>query len=138
MNTTARTWMFVACIIGALAVILGAFGAHGVPSYLASHGFDEANIARRLGDFETGARYQMYGALFLLGLSVTMDKRCSRCFSVAAWAMVIGCDLFAGVLYSVALVPDEMRSDFGRFAPIGGALMIAAWVAAAVGALKQK
>lgn len=137
MNNSAKTWMAIACVIGALAIGIGAFGAHGVPSYLEGRGFDQASIDRRLGDFETGARYQMYGALFVLGLSVAMEKISSRCFEIAAWAMVLGCDLFASVLYAVALVPDDMRGTFGRFAPIGGGLMIVAWVSAAVGAMRK-
>lgn len=127
----------MACVIGALAVILGAFGAHAVPSYLVSREFDEADIARRLSDFETGARYHMYGALFLLAISVVMDRLPTRSIKTAAWAMVLGSDIFASVLYLVALVPDEMRSPFGRFAPLGGFLMIVAWIAAAVGAVRK-
>ncbi|MGI9458053.1 MAG: DUF423 domain-containing protein, partial [Aeoliella sp.] len=68
MRKLSRRWIAFASVLGALAVVFGAFGAHGVPSYLEGRSYDDAAIAERLGDFETAAQYQMYGALFLLGM----------------------------------------------------------------------
>ena len=134
MNTQACCWLRTASIVGALAIALGAFGAHGVPSYLAGQGFEPEAIAKRLVNFETGARYQMFGALFLFGLGLAIDRQPSRAWQVAGWSMLLGLFIFCGALYGVALAPDTLRGTFGRFAPIGGLLQIIAWVAAAVGA----
>jgi len=71
----------------------------------------------------------MYGALFLLGIGLAMDRLPGRALSFAAWAMLLGVVLFGVSLYAVALVPDTLRGTFGRIAPLGGSLMIAAWIA---------
>ncbi|MGI9457651.1 MAG: DUF423 domain-containing protein, partial [Aeoliella sp.] len=77
-------------------------------------------------------------ALFLLGMGLVIDRQPTRTFHIAAWAMLLGVVIFSGALYAVALVSDERRGTFGLFAPIGGASMIVAWVAAAVGAITKK
>lgn len=138
MARDARRWLLVAAVTGTLAVVLGAFGAHGVPSYLESCGFDASAVADRLHDFNTAARYHMYGALFLLGVVLFIDRNASRSLTAAAWCMLAGIVVFSGAVYAVALVPDEQRGMFGVLAPIGGSLMIAAWVALAVGAMGKK
>lgn len=134
MTDRAKRWLLIAAVVGALSVAIGAFGAHGVPSYLESNGFSKASIAKRLDDFHTAARYNTNGALFLLGLSLAFDRLSGRAPTVAAWCMLLGVVIFCGAVYAVALVPDDWRSLFGRLAPIGGSLMIAGWVALAVAA----
>jgi uncharacterized membrane protein YgdD (TMEM256/DUF423 family) len=138
MNKTPQRWLFNAAVIGALATIFGAFGAHAVPGYLESRAFDAASTTERLEDFETAARYHMYGALFLLGVAIVMHQAATRALSVAAWCMLLGMAVFCGAVYAVALVPEELRGTFGMLAPIGGTLMIAAWVALAVAACNRK
>ena len=74
----------VAAFMGAVAIILGAFGAHSLKSFL-----NEAQLAT----FETGVRYQMYHALFLLFVGTT------SCISIKTkkiifWLVVIGVVLF--------------------------------------------
>ena len=138
MTREARRWLLVAAVTGALAVVLGAFGAHGVPTYLKSCGLDAPAIADRLHDFNTAARYHMYGALFLFGSAILIDRSTARSPTVAAWCMLMGIVVFSGAVYAVALVPDEQRATFGMLAPIGGSLMIAAWVALAIGAAGRK
>ncbi len=137
MTKPAKRWLLVAAITGALSVVIGAFGAHAVPNYLESRAFDEVAIANRLDDFHTAARYHTYAALFLVGLALVMDRLTTRAIAVAAWCMLIGVIVFSGAVYAVALVPDDMRRTFGMLAPIGGSLMIAAWVALAVGTLRK-
>ena len=52
-----KTILLTATIFGLLAIILGAFGAHGLEKVVEQSALDS---------FETGVRYQMYHALFLL------------------------------------------------------------------------
>ncbi len=138
MLPIAQRWLIVAAVTGALAVVLGAFGAHAVPSYLQSRGFDAEAIADRSDDFHIAARYHTYGALFLVGVAIVLDRQTNRALVVAAWCMLLGIVVFSGAVYAVALVPIEARSTFGMMAPIGGSLMIAAWVALAIGAVSKR
>ena len=134
LSSSARRWLMVAAAVGALAVVLGAFGAHGVPSYLEKQGFAPESVAKRLADFQTAARYHMFAALFLVAVAVVFDQLSSTARLVACWTMVIGGLLFCGSVYGVALVPDTLRPTFGAVAPFGGSLMIAGWVALAIAA----
>ena len=62
MEKMERKITSVAALMGVLAIILGAFGAHALKKYLS---------LEQLGGFETGVRYQMYHALFLLFLGTS-------------------------------------------------------------------
>lgn len=109
----------VAALMGMTAIILGAFGAHALKKYLS---------VEQLGSFETGVKYQMYHALFLLFLSVTtlVSEKAKK---VIFQLVVFGVILFSGSIY---LLTTKALSgiDFkfiGFITPIGGAWLIAAW-----------
>ncbi|UOK43433.1 MULTISPECIES: DUF423 domain-containing protein [Flavobacterium] len=109
-----------AAFMGAVAIILGAFGAHSLKSVL-----DETQLAT----FETGVRYQMYHALFLLFVGTT------SCISIKTkqivfWLVVIGVVLFSGSIYllSTASLTSINAKIIGPVTPLGGLLMISAWV----------
>ncbi|MCO6042792.1 DUF423 domain-containing protein [Aeoliella sp. ICT_H6.2] len=138
MDQQARRWLLVASIVGALAVVLGAFGAHGVPHYLEGQGFEGENLAKRLADFETAARYHMYAAFFLVAAALVADRQPTcKALLLACWSMLVGMLLFSGSVYAVALVPDDLRGTFGAIAPFGGTLMIVAWASLAVAARRK-
>ncbi|MBZ9715120.1 DUF423 domain-containing protein [Deinococcus multiflagellatus] len=105
-------------VLAALAVALGAFAAHGLKARL-----DAADLAT----FETGARYQMYAALALLALGTQAGQR------RAPPLLLAGALVFAGSLYLLALTGVKV---LGAVAPIGGALMMAGFVLAALDAKK--
>lgn len=108
-----------AAIIGFIAIAFGAFGAHTLKKMV---GILELNT------FETGVRYQMYHALFLLFVGSTNS------ISVAAkkfiyFATLSGILLFSGALYFLALnslLPFNFK-PFGFVTPIGGLLFLTAW-----------
>lgn len=135
MSPVAQRWLIVAGVLGALSVLLGAFGAHALPGYLESQGWKEADLERRMANFETAARYQTYAALFLLGMAVVIDRVPRKSWQAACWLMLAGAVVFGGALYGVALAPDGWRRVFGPIAPLGGASMALAWGAAAWGGL---
>ena len=135
MSQPALRWIVVAAVLGALSVVLGAFAAHGLPNYLEWRGASGEQLARRLANFDTAARYQTYAALFLLGMSLAIDRAPRVAWRVACWSMLVGSLIFAAVLYGVAVATPEWQGLLGPFAPIGGTLMIVAWVAATVGAV---
>lgn len=106
-------------ILGIVAIILGAFGAHALKKIL---------TIEQLATFETGVRYQMYHALFLIIISIipTLTEKTKKTIHNL---VVTGVVLFSGSIYLLAT--NELTSfDFktiGFVTPIGGALLIAAW-----------
>lgn len=116
MNKTILT---TACILGLLAVAMGAFGAHGLQKLVE---------AKSVTSFETGVRYQMYHAflLFVLGLLPGVSERIKR---TVFYLVLAGVLLFSFSIYLLA-INSLFMVDFKMIAfitPIGGALLIAAW-----------
>ena len=104
----------------ALAVVAGAFAAHGL----------EGSIPPRLFDaFETGAQYHFYHALGLIILGLVAARSASSLpLKIAGWSMLLGIVLFAGSLYVLALTGI---SALGAITPLGGLAFIVAWLALA-------
>ena len=113
----------IAALMGMTAIILGAFGAHALKKYLS---------IEQLGTFETGVKYQMYHALFLLFLSRDFGINTSLTEKVKKmiFQMVIfGVIFFSGSIYLLSTKPLT-GIDFkfiGIVTPIGGGLLIVAW-----------
>ncbi len=116
-------------IFGMLAIIFGAFGAHALKKILA---------VEELTTFETGVKYQMYHALFLLfiGLSSISQKTKKTIY----YLVVFGVIFFSGSIYGLAT--NKLSSfDFktiGFITPIGGLLLILAWGILLFNLLKKK
>ncbi len=110
-----------------LAVLVGAFAAHGLKQLLDSYA---------LGLIETGASYQMYHAIALLivGLISMAPQLSPRWLRLAAAAFIVGILLFSGSLYLLALSGIRW---LGVITPIGGVAFILGWGALIVAALKQ-
>ena len=109
-----------------LAVMTGAFAAHGLKQVLDTYS---------LGLFETAARYQMYHAIALLivGVISTMPQFSPRWVKLAAFAFMLGIILFSGSLYLIALSGIKW---LGAITPLGGVAFIFGWLALIVAALK--
>nr|WP_321221799.1 DUF423 domain-containing protein [uncultured Psychroserpens sp.] len=115
-------------VLGIIAIILGAFGAHGLKSLI---------TADAIQTFETGVRYQMYHALFLLfvgGFSIISEKTKHLIF----YFVLIGVVLFSGSIYGLS-TNDLTSFNFktiGFITPIGGLLLIIAWIVLLINFLK--
>jgi uncharacterized membrane protein YgdD (TMEM256/DUF423 family) len=125
-----RRIVLTGSFIGMLAIILGAFGAHLLKKYLS---------VEQLVTFETGVRYQMYHAFFLLFLSTRKDftpKTLKTIYNLT----VAGVILFSGSIYLLATKNFTLfDSKIIVFAtPLGGLLLILAWLGLFVSILKQK
>ena len=107
--------------LAALAVAAGAFGAHGLKKRL------DADL---LAIFETGAQYNMYGALATMALALAAAHGVRA--TGAGWLLVAGTVVFAGSLYLLALTGTKW---LGAITPIGGTAMLVALAWAAVAAL---
>jgi uncharacterized membrane protein YgdD (TMEM256/DUF423 family) len=113
--------------MGGLAVLIGAFGAHGLEDFLAKAGAPHELIVKRLGQFDVGARYHLVHAIALVALSsITTISHRSRIFVVTM--MVSGIVLFSGSLYLLVVTNTPW---LGAVTPFGGAAWIIAWVSLA-------
>jgi uncharacterized membrane protein YgdD (TMEM256/DUF423 family) len=112
-----KTFLLLASIFGALAVALGAFGAHALEGRLS---------ADLLSIYETGVRYHFYHALALLGVVAVLSRWPDSGAAVAAgWLFVIGIVIFSGSLYVLAFTGIRWM---GAITPIGGVAFIAGWL----------
>jgi uncharacterized membrane protein YgdD (TMEM256/DUF423 family) len=111
--------------MGALAVLCGAFAAHGLAARL---------DAKALSVFETGARYHMYHALAMVGAAFAMRGPALGQARLAAILFLAGILLFSGSLYLLALTGI---TALGFVTPIGGVAFIAGWVFLGLAGLKQ-
>lgn len=113
-----KTILVTGLIFGILAVILGAFGAHGLKKVLSPE---------ELNTFETGVKYQMYHALFLIFLSVlTLNEVAKKPVYIL---ITLGVILFSFSIYLLAtnnLTAFDFRK-IGIITPIGGTLLIGGW-----------
>ena len=119
-----------AALLGMIAIILGAFGAHKLKEVL---------TLEQLNTFETGVKYQMYHALFLLfvGMNTILSDKTKK---TVYFLTLFGVIFFSGSIY--ALATNSLTTfDFkviGFITPIGGLLLIMAWSVLLVSYLKKK
>jgi uncharacterized membrane protein YgdD (TMEM256/DUF423 family) len=113
-----RTLLVTGGLDGALAVGLGAFGAHGLRERL--------EVAGMADVWQTAVQYQSLHALALLLLGALAAAGLGgRALRAAAWLWIVGTFLFSGSLYALAL---EAPRFLGPITPIGGICLIAGWV----------
>ncbi len=114
-----RTIFLTGILFGVLAVVLGAFGAHGLEKLV---------DADAIQTWETGVKYQMYHALFLLVLaSVNQIPEANKKWIF--YAIVGGIVLFSFSIYGLAtnvLTAFDFK-NIGFVTPIGGLLLILGW-----------
>ena len=118
-------------MFGLLAVGLGAFGAHGLKESISEELFSA---------YHTGVEYQFLHAVVLLILAlICSDSRGTEVFRFAAYAMVAGILLFSGSLYVLALTDLRYLGPLpiGVITPVGGSVLIMAWLLMLVGSLKK-
>ena len=103
----------------ALAIVLGAFGAHGLKDML-------TDVQSK--SFETGVRYQTYHGISLLILGFNSSK--FKGLNTLFYLIVSGVVLFSGSIYLLATqdVLGVSMSFLGPITPLGGLLMLAAWI----------
>ena len=126
-----RKWIAFAAFSAAIAVILGALGAHALKTTLPD---------TQLASFETAVRYHIYHALAIL-LTAIIGLQLKVSLQVALWLFAIGTLLFSGSIYLLATIPlhglEGLRA-LGPVTPIGGVLLIAGWISLAVTSLRDK
>ena len=126
-----RHLIFIGAILAGLAVVTGAFGAHGLEGFLKERFASDHNLfLRRMDNWSTAALYQMHHAIGMIFVGIVCMFRKSKWLTVAGISFLIGILLFSGSLY--ALVLSEVRV-LGAITPLGGVSFIVGWVALAAG-----
>jgi len=125
-------FLAIGALFGLLAVIIGAFGAHGLENNLSEHA---------LSRYHTGVQYQFYHVIPLLVLGIISSQLNSssantpRLITLSGISFIVGIFLFSGSLYLYALTGI---TKFGMVTPIGGLAFILGWVFLIIYAVKAK
>ena len=125
-----RKIILTGAFLGVLDIILGAFGAHALKAVLS---------AEQLTSFETGVRYQMYHAFFLFFVA-TRKELSLKALKVIYNLVLAGVLFFSGSIYLLT-TKNVTSVDFkiiGFVTPIGGLLLIFAWIVLFVTFFKKK
>ncbi|MDN3397926.1 DUF423 domain-containing protein [Psychrobacter sp. APC 3426] len=115
-------WIAIGALNMAIAVALGAFGAHGLKTLVSEE---------QLEWWQTATLYLFVHALGLLIVGLLIRLRYAT--QTTAWLLQIGIIIFAGSLYAMTLGAPRW---FGAITPIGGLLMITGWLWLSVSAFK--
>ena len=147
-----RCCLFASAVSGFLAVALGAFGAHWLkgsegsgflerkyadikPTSVAGHTVPASYMYLRA--FETGVDYHLKHALAMSLVGVLLLRQRSKLLSTSAWCFLLGTVFFSGSLYILVICgPSWLGIPWGAFTPVGGMLLLAAWVCLAVAVLR--
>jgi len=114
------------------AVVIGAFGAHGLKALLP---------ADQLGTFEIGVRYQFYHSFAILLSGILYFHFPNKKIITAGWFFLAGIILFSGSLYLLAcreILGITSWTFLGPLTPIGGVLFIIGWAIIIVGVGNSK
>jgi len=112
----AKLFLTLASLSGMLAVILGAFGAHGLKNRLDAYS---------MGVFETAVQYHFYHSLALLAVGVlAVSQPQTALLKSSGWLFLIGIVIFSGSLYILSVT--GMRW-LGAVTPLGGLAFIGGW-----------
>jgi len=115
VNVSSRRLVVVGCLLAAVGVAGGAFGAHMLKTLL-----DPPMLAA----YDTGTRYQMYHSLGMVLCGLAVRTSGDTKIALAGWTFLLGILLFSGSLYGMALL--GMRW-LGPVTPIGGLAFIVGW-----------
>ncbi|MCA9269540.1 MAG: DUF423 domain-containing protein, partial [Planctomycetales bacterium] len=115
-----KIWIATAALLGAAAVALGAYHAHGLESSLAKRGLEAAEVAKQMHNCETAVRYQMFHALAMLGVGSLLLRGPSLMLSLAAGMMLAGVIGFSGGLLAMVFSIAKLHWSI---VPLGGLLL---------------
>jgi len=111
-----KIFLFAGAISGALAVLLGAFGAHLLKNMISPD---------MLEVYNTGIQYQFYHTFALLVASILMKLHPSKNLKWSGYLFIAGITIFSGFLYLLAITGTKA---FGMIVPVGGLMFVAGWI----------
>ena len=126
LNNKIKIFFAIASFMMALGIALGAFGAHALKSIL-----DEYSLKI----YNTGIQYHFYNTLGLFAATfIYALKPDSKKIFISLWLIIIGMIIFSFSLYFLAILNMPI---LGAITPIGGTLLIIAWLTLTYGILKD-
>ena len=117
-----KRFVATGAVLGAMAVALGAFGAHGLRKIVQPE---------TVQTFQTGVQYQMYHTLALILTGLLYEKCYQKFTRIAGILFIIGIILFSGSLYLLTYLNATETAGmekFGLITPFGGLAFIAGWL----------
>lgn len=116
-----RSFLITAAAFAAMAVALGAFGAHGLKKIVS---------AEAVSTFETGVRYHFYHSFALLAAGILSERFRNKWMTFAGYSFIIGIVLFSGSLYALTFIDTSKvgLSGIGIITPVGGLFFIVGWI----------
>jgi uncharacterized membrane protein YgdD (TMEM256/DUF423 family) len=108
-------WVMIAAVSGALAVVAGAFGAHGLRGRVE---------VEQLAAWTTASQYHLLHSVVLLALAL-FAAQSGRSIQWPASLFTVGIVLFSGSIYLLVLTPARW---LGPVTPLGGVCLIAGWI----------
>ena len=125
-NNKIKIFFAIASFMMALGIALGAFGAHALKSILDEY---------FLKIYNTGIQYHFYNTLGLFAATfIYALKPDSKKIFISLWLIIIGMIIFSFSLYFLAILNMPI---LGAITPIGGTLLIIAWLTLTYGILKD-
>ncbi|HWV69831.1 DUF423 domain-containing protein [Chitinophaga sp.] len=127
-----KSFLVWAAVLGALAVVLGAFGAHKLK---------ELVPPETVSTFQTGVTYQFYHVFALIATGILFAHVPGNQLVWAGRCFIIGVLLFSGSLYLLTMLKATGNVGLrgvGIITPIGGVFFIAGWICLLAGILKLK
>ena len=124
-----KGFLILASILGALSVLIGAFGAHALRQMVP---------AESVATFETGVRYQFYHVFALLAVAILFQSFPGKWLTAFGWMFILGILLFSGSLYLLTALKATNTvglKGIGIITPIGGLFFIAGWICLLIGIL---
>ena len=126
LNNKIKILFAIASFMMALGIALGAFGAHALKSILDEY---------FLKIYNTGIQYHFYNTLGLFAATfIYALKPDSKKIFISLWLIIIGMIIFSFSLYFLAILNMPI---LGAITPIGGTLLIIAWLTLTYGILKD-
>ena len=126
-----KRFLITGALLGAIAVALGAFAAHGLKQIMP---------VDSVQTFQTGVQYQMVHAIALLITGILYDRFRNKLISLAGTFFIIGIILFSGSLYLLTILKAAEITGFnkvGIITPFGGISFITGWLLLATGIIRK-
>ena len=117
-----KIFLSIGAMLGAIAVALGAFGAHGLKKIVPPE---------TVNTFQTGVQYQMYHALALIAVAIVFEIFPHKLMEWSGIFFCTGILLFSGSLYLLTMLKATGKvgmEGVGIITPFGGLCFILGWL----------
>ena len=119
----SRCFIAVAALLGATAVMFGAYASHGLSTWASTAQVSQVQVA---------AQYQLFHAIILIVISLLSSAFTSRLLTISLCCFTLGTVCFSGSLYYLVFLGSK---SLVLVTPLGGLLLILAWLLVAVAML---